>query len=53
MTNFSKSLLYHTANNKQKQLSYKREEFFTKANTLLGQLNFIKKRAESEIPPKK
>jgi hypothetical protein len=46
---FSKSLLYHTANNKQRQLTDKREAAFTKANTLLGQLNTIKKRAEQEI----
>ena len=47
--NFSKSLLYHTANNKQRQLTNIREEAFTKANTLLGQLNTIKKRAEKEM----
>lgn len=46
---FSKSLLYHSANNKQRQLADKREEMFSKANTLLGQLNTIKKRAEKEI----
>ena len=46
---FSKSLLYHTANNKQRQLHDKREESFIKANTLLGQLNTIKKQAEQEI----
>ena len=46
---FSKSLLYHTANNKQRQLTDKREGTFTKANTLLGQLNTIKKRAEKEM----
>jgi hypothetical protein len=46
---FSKSLLYHTANNKQRQLQDKREEAFSKANTLLGQLNTVKKRAEKEI----
>lgn len=45
---FSKSLIYHTANNKQRQLSGKREKIFSKANTLLGQLNTIKKRAETE-----
>ena len=47
--NFSKSLIYHTANNKQRQLQHKRESSFVKANTLLGQLNAIKKRAEKEI----
>ena len=46
---FSKSLLYHTANNKQQQLSSDREEKFVKANTLLGQLNSIRKHAEQEI----
>jgi hypothetical protein len=46
---FSKSLIYHTANNKQRQLAGKREAVFSKANTLLGQLNTIKKRAESEL----
>ena len=46
---FSKSLLYHSANNKQRQLHDKREEMFSKANTLLGQLNTIKKRAEKEM----
>ena len=51
--NFSKSLIYHTANNKQRQLSHKRENFFTKANTLLGQLNTIKKRAEAELKEKR
>jgi len=47
--NFSKSLLYHSANNKQRQLHGKREEMFTKANTLLGQLNTLRKRAALEI----
>lgn len=46
---FSKSLLYHSANNKQRQLSDKKEEMFTKANTLMGQLNTIKKRAEKDM----
>ena len=49
-TNFSKSLIYHSANNKQRQLAGKREETFTKANTLLGQLNTIRKQAQKEIP---
>ena len=44
-SNFSKSLLYHSANNKQRQHTGKREEVFSKANTLLGQLNAVKKRA--------
>jgi len=47
---FSKSLIYHTANNKQRQLAERgRRESFTKANTLLGQLNTIKKKAEKEM----
>ena len=49
-TNFSKSLIYHSTNNKQRQLAGKREETFTKANTLLGQLNTIRKQAQNEIP---
>ena len=48
-TNFSKSLLYHSANNKQRQLKSKREEMFTKANTLLGHLNSLKKIATKEL----
>mmetsp|Transcript_28177 Transcript_28177/g.58975 ORF Transcript_28177/g.58975 Transcript_28177/m.58975 type:complete len:266 (-) Transcript_28177:128-925(-) len=50
--NFSKSLLYHSANNKQRQLAAegKRESAFVKANTLLGQLNTIRKQAGAEIP---
>ena len=46
---FSKSLIYHSANNKQRQLADKKEAMFSKANTLLGQLNTIKKRAEKEM----
>ena len=47
---FSKSLLYHSANNKQRQLAGEgKREWFTKANTLLGQLNTIKKRAEGDM----
>lgn len=45
---FSKHLIYHTANNKQRQLWRKREMCFSKANTLLGQLNSVRKRAEQE-----
>ena len=49
--NFSKSLLYHSANNKQRQLTGEgKKESFTKANTLIGQLNTIRKQAEKEIP---
>ncbi|KAL7564142.1 hypothetical protein ACA910_021117 [Epithemia clementina (nom. ined.)] len=48
--NFSKSLLYHSANNKQRQLAGEgKRESFTKANTLLGQLNTIRKQAQEEI----
>jgi hypothetical protein len=46
---FSKSLIYHSANNKQRQLAGKKESKFIKANTLLGQLNTIRKRAEKEM----
>lgn len=50
--NFSKSLIYHTANNKQKQLRDQgKGEWFVKANTLLGQLNTIRKLAEKEMMP--
>jgi hypothetical protein len=48
---FSKHLLYHTANNKQRQLSWRREKSFNKASTLLGQLNSLRKKAELELPP--
>jgi hypothetical protein len=40
---FSKHLLYHTANNKQKQLASYR---MVRANHLFGQVNFLKKNAE-------
>jgi hypothetical protein len=40
---FSKHLLYHTANNKQKQLTQRR---MLRANQLFGQLNRVKKMAE-------
>jgi hypothetical protein len=46
---FSKHLIYHTANNKQRQLTARRESYFSKANTLLGQLNSVKKKAEQAI----
>ena len=48
-SNFSKSLLYHSANNKQRQLQSKREKSFSKANTLLGQLNALRKRAATQL----
>ena len=47
-TLFSKQLLYHTANNKQRQLHGKRR-IFTKVNDLLGQLNTVRKNAEAEM----
>lgn len=40
---FSKHFIYHTANNKQKQLSTDR---LVRADTLFGQLNSVKKAAE-------
>jgi hypothetical protein len=43
---FSRHLIYHTANNKQRQLWHKRQMSFCKVNTLLGQLNTVRKRAE-------
>jgi hypothetical protein len=46
---FSKHLIYHTANNKQRQLTAKREKSFNKANTLLGQLNSVRKKAETDF----
>jgi hypothetical protein len=46
--NFSRHLLYHTANNKQRQLRFKREERFVKVETLIGQLNHVKKQAEAD-----
>ena len=42
---FSKHLLYHTANNKQKQLAQKR---IVRANDLFGQLNAVQKMAERD-----
>jgi hypothetical protein len=50
--NFSKSLIYHSANNKQRQLTQEGlKERFTKANTLLGQLNTVRKQALADIKP--
>jgi hypothetical protein len=49
LQSFSKALLYHSANNKQRQLSDKKEEMFTKATTMLGQLHTIRKQAEQEM----
>lgn len=42
---FSKHLLYHTANNKQKQIGRVR---MVRANNLFGQLNHVRKTAEHE-----
>jgi hypothetical protein len=49
LQSFPKALLYHSANNKQRQLFEKKEEMFTKATTMLGQLNTIRKQAEQEM----
>jgi hypothetical protein len=46
---FSKHLIYHTANNKQRQLKNKRERCFSKVITLLGQLNSVRKKAERDL----
>lgn len=48
---FSKHLLYHTSNNKQKQLKFVRG-LFSQVDTLLGQLHTVKKRAEKTLPQK-
>ena len=46
---FSRQLLYHAANNKQRQLhARKKKDRFVKVNNLLGQLNTVKKRAEEK-----
>lgn len=47
---FSKHLIYHSSNNKQRQRTGQREERFVKANTLLGQLNAVSKKASKELP---
>ena len=46
-TNFSKHLLYHSANNKQKALQRMRHRL-VKVNNLLGQLNTYRKQASAE-----
>ena len=44
---FSRQLIYHSANNKQKQLTRQRKsDRFVKVDTLLGQLNAVKKNAQ-------
>jgi len=45
---FAKQLIYHSANNKQRQLSGKKESF-VKINDLFGQLLTISKDAEDEM----
>lgn len=47
---FSKHLIYHSANNKQKQLGLGR---FTTAQDLLGQLNTVRKHAEAAMQKEK
>eukprot|EP00547_Thalassionema_nitzschioides_P001205 CAMPEP_0194213304 /NCGR_PEP_ID=MMETSP0156-20130528/13757_1 /TAXON_ID=33649 /ORGANISM="Thalassionema nitzschioides, Strain L26-B" /LENGTH=542 /DNA_ID=CAMNT_0038941297 /DNA_START=82 /DNA_END=1706 /DNA_ORIENTATION=+ len=47
---FSKHLIYHSSNNKQRQRTAQREERFVKANTLLGQLNSVTKKALRVLP---
>ncbi|CAB9512687.1 expressed unknown protein [Seminavis robusta] len=42
---FSRHLLYHTSNNKQKQLKFVKG-LFSRVDTLLGQLHTVRKRAE-------
>lgn len=46
LDHFEQHLVYHTANNKQTQLSYRR---FTKASDLVGQLRTTAKNAEKAI----
>jgi hypothetical protein len=41
-------LLYHTANNKQRQLHGRRRQI-VKVNDLLGELNTVRKNAEAEM----
>jgi hypothetical protein len=45
---FARSLLYHTANNKQRQFQTKRE-FLVKVNDFWGQLNTVRKHAEEKL----
>jgi hypothetical protein len=47
-TKFARSLLYHTANNKQRQL-HGRRRAFVKINDLYGQLNTVLKNAQGEM----
>ena len=45
---FSRHLLYHTSNNKQKQLKLVKG-LFSQVDTMLGQLHTVKKRAQSIV----
>lgn len=45
---WSRHLIYHSANNKQRQLKQRgKQDRFVKVNHLLGQLNTVKKNAEA------
>lgn len=44
-SHFSRHLLYHTSNNKQKQLKFV-QGLFSQVDTLLGQLHTVRSRAE-------
>jgi len=45
---FSRQLIFHSAQNKQKQLAARgKQERFVKVDNLLGQLNTVKKNAEA------
>lgn len=45
---FSRQLVYHSANNKQKQLKQRgKQDRFVKVDNLLGQLNTVRKNAEA------
>jgi hypothetical protein len=47
---FSRHLVYHSANNKQRQLTAMRKrERFVKVDNLLGQLNTVKKNAQESM----
>ena len=48
---FAKQLIYHSANNKQRQLTGKKR-IFVKVNDLFGQLLTISKDAEDEMKKK-
>lgn len=48
---FSKQLIYHSANNKQRQLTWRRKTF-VKINDLYGQLLTVAKDAEEKMKAK-